>query len=656
MKTFSEAGLGSPADDVETVAARIRSSSVRNDIVAAVDDWALVSQDKSRLKWLLAVARAVDPDPLRDGLRQADLWRGDRQMQELVQKLKVDQLSPQLLRVAGRLLRYSGGDAAPFLRAAQERFPHDFWLNLDLGWELEATGRNDEAIGYFRAALAVRPEASAVHAAVGTNLHYRDRYDEAIRYFKRALDIDPDFAIAHNNLAFSLWNSGRRDEAIHHFNEAIRCDPEQSTTSHYNLGEAQLEEGLPDDAIRHFQEATRGEPKVSSGAHAFLGKALCIKGRLDEAVSHYREAIRIAPKPQASHHLWLANVLRDQNRPEEAIGHLQQAVQIDPRFHQAWTALGLACSEAARAAVAETSVQTSEAEQSSDSVRAAKRRQALDWLRICLDVRAKLISEGKLVRWDLSTWQTDPALAVVRDTPELARLPDAERAEWQKLWAEVSALVAASPAVDGPMYAACGDWPRAVSSYKRAVEASPKVDGHLWFEYAAVLLLSGDRSGHAKYSALLVDECGKKDGPRAYHVARTCTLAEGSVADSSLPARLAEKELNDFARDFWSLTERGALAYRAGRYREAVTFLEKSLQADRKPGRAIVNWLWLALAHQRLGDRERARRHLYKASAWLHQFHEGMPDRADESLGLHLHNWLEVQVLLREARALVRSP
>jgi hypothetical protein len=31
-----------------------------------------------------------------------------------------------------------------------------------------------------------------------------------------------------------------------------------------------------------------------------------------------------------------------------------------------------------------------------------------------------------------------------------------------------------------------------------------------------------------------------------------------------------------------------------------------------------------------------------------------MPDRADEELGLHLHNWLEAHALRREAEALMR--
>src|SRR5262249_38208417 len=112
-------------------------------------------------------------------------------------------------------------------------------------------------------------------------------------------------------------------------------------------------------------------------------------------------------------------------------------------------------------------------------------------------------------------------------------------------------------------------------------------------------------------------------------------------------------ELTGHNGEFWSLTEQGALHYRAGRFAEAVPLFEQSLRAEAKPGRAVVTWLWLALAQQRLGHTEEARRWLGKATAWLDQYGDGLPARAEEELGLHLHNWLEAHVLRAEAEALL---
>lgn len=93
---------------------------------------------------------------------------------------------------------------------------------------------------------------------------------------------------------------------------------------------------------------------------------------------------------------------------------------------------------------------------------------------------------------------------------------------------------------------------------------------------------------------------------------------------------------------------------RAGQFQEAAALFEQSLRASAKPGQAVLNWMWLALAHQRRGKTEEARRWLGQATAWLDQYRDGMPARAEAELGLHLHNWLEANVLRREEEALIR--
>jgi tetratricopeptide (TPR) repeat protein len=234
-------------------------------------------------------------------------------------------------------------------------------------------------------------------------------------------------------------------------------------------------------------------------------------------------------------------------------------------------------------------------------------------------------------------------------------LPDAEREHWQRLWADVAALIAADPLEQGRAHAARREWRQAADCYPKVLKLAPTDIGHFWFEHAAVLLLCGDRPGYARACARMVERWGKAEDPRAYHTAHACTLAPSSVADAARPGDLAQAELTINTRLFWSPRERGALAYRAGRFQQAVALFEQSLRADPKPGRAVLDWLWLALAQQRLGRAEEARRWLRLAQAWLDRYAE-MPPRAEEELGLHLHNWLEAHVLRREAEQLLQSP
>jgi eukaryotic-like serine/threonine-protein kinase len=234
------------------------------------------------------------------------------------------------------------------------------------------------------------------------------------------------------------------------------------------------------------------------------------------------------------------------------------------------------------------------------------------------------------------------------------KLPDAEREEWSRLWADVAAQVPVDPLDEGKARAGRREWRQAGDCYERTLKRDAPEDGHFWFEYAAVRLLSGDRLGYEKACARIVKCCGKSPGLRPYHVTRACTLASGAVTDLSQPGRLARPELQASAGQFWSLTEQGALLYRAGQVPQARALFEQSLLASAKPGEAVLNWLWLALAQQRLGKTDDARRWLGQATAWLDQYRDGMPARAEEELGLHFHNWLEANVLRREAEAIVR--
>jgi hypothetical protein len=78
--------------------------------------------------------------------------------------------------------------------------------------------------------------------------------------------------------------------------------------------------------------------------------------------------------------------------------------------------------------------------------RARLRQQALDWLRADLALWGKeLETNTPQARADvqraLRHWRQNADLAGVRDPAALAKLPEAGRADWRRLWADVAALV-----------------------------------------------------------------------------------------------------------------------------------------------------------------------------------------------------------------------
>jgi tetratricopeptide (TPR) repeat protein len=652
VSAFVDAGLDPEGQDCKSVAAGVRESTLRTELVAALDDWASLTPDRERRALLLEVARQSDPDPARNRYRKLELWQDRDRLTQLAHEPMPAELSPQLVTALSRVARASHADAMPLLTAAHARFPNDFWLNFELAAVFFEAQQRNEALGYLRAALSLRPTASVAHLALGEILRTLGRVDEALDSLQEALRIDPDFVWGHIDLAMALYDKGRRDEAIDQYQQALRID-QRSVAGHVNLGVALRDKGRWDEAVAHFQRALQIDPKTVE-AHISLGIAMRDKGRRDEALDHFQQALRINPKYGGAH-VWIGTILSDEGRLPEAVGHFEQALGIDPESELVKANLGITRYRAACAAVLKATGPDSKNGNPGDPERAALRRQAQGWLRANLDLM-KRANEGKVVMSSLSTWQQDRALASVRDPAALTRLPAEEREQWQQLWADVAAQIALDPLEQGRIQAARGRWNQAADgyfSYFRVLKHGP-TDGHFWFEYAALSLLSGDRSGYTTACSHMVEAFGKPGGPRAYHIARVCTLAPDAVADAALPGRFAATELHANAKQFWSLTEQGALAYRAGRFEESAPLFEQSLQADSKEGRAVLNWLWLALANQQLGRPEDARRWLAKAQVWLDQYADGMPPRADAEWGLHFHNWLEANVLRREAESLIQ--
>jgi hypothetical protein len=243
----------------------------------------------------------------------------------------------------------------------------------------------------------------------------------------------------------------------------------------------------------------------------------------------------------------------------------------------------------------------------------------------------------------------------------LARLPAEERRAWQTFWGKVTTLAARDPAelfARARDHVARQEWKTAAECYAQGLELEEPADGgEVWFEYAAVQLLSGDRPGYRRTCTLMLDRGQKTPRLRPYLVARACTLAPDSSDDPERPAQLSRESAREAETTFLSptesLTEQGALAMRAGRFQYAFWPLEVSLRTDGRPGRAVLNWLWLALYYKKLGKAEEARRWLDKATGWLDQ-QEGRMPVYTMFLGLQRHDWLEAHALRLEVETLLR--
>jgi serine/threonine-protein kinase len=312
---FGEAGLGEEGEEAESVAGRVRDSAVCEQLVAALDDWAAVTNDPKRQAWLLEAARRADPDPWRDRFRDPKVRLDRAALEALAGELLRDEAqlakqNPQLLAALGGAIQSTNADSVPLLAAAQARHPTDFWLNFKLGFALARVRQWNEAVGYYRGALAVRPNSNWAHNNLGDTLRENKQLDEAIREFRTAIDLDPKYALAHNNLGTALRDKNQLDEAIREYRTAIGLDPKY--------------------------------------AIAWMNRAVAYSklGQYDKAIADYSRGLKLSPGDANVHNdlAWLLATCPDSKfrDSKRAVELAEKAIKLAPKEGDFWQTLGVA--------------------------------------------------------------------------------------------------------------------------------------------------------------------------------------------------------------------------------------------------------------------------------------------------------------------------
>jgi serine/threonine-protein kinase len=364
---FAAAGLGTPAEAPQTVAERVRGSAVLVPLVAAMDDWADCAQDEARRTWLLTVAQHADPDPWRDRARDATHWRDSPALKRLAQEDAAVQ-QPQLL--VASVARRLGKEGLGLLRRAQALHPDDFWLTFRLGLALQPVDPT-EAAGFYRAALALRPDTPAVlnnlgnilfdqgrvedarvmylracalnndlapiHTGLGNVLHRLQNLNEAAAEFRAALAIDPHFAAAHNGLGAVLHDQGNLNEAEKEYRLACDIDSKLAQFRH-NLGNVLFDQRQLKEAETEFRRACDLDPRLAL-PHFNLGVVLGMQNRLEEAKAEFVCVCNLDSKNAAAHN-FLGRIYLEQGRLDEAEKAFRRACELNSKFAAPKNGLG----------------------------------------------------------------------------------------------------------------------------------------------------------------------------------------------------------------------------------------------------------------------------------------------------------------------------
>jgi tetratricopeptide (TPR) repeat protein len=168
-------------------------------------------------------------------------------------------------------------------------------------WNRSGVYRDAETL--YRDTIARNPDAWMAFQNLGTELAAQNRLDEAIEAYEGALRARPDYAAAKNNLVLAHMKRAdaaaespdRIGEAIAHYEAAVRLDPGYFR-AHYNLGTLLMD--LPArhaDALGHLESAVKIQPD-NVEARVNLGVLLAdAPGRSQEAVEHLEFALMRRP-------------------------------------------------------------------------------------------------------------------------------------------------------------------------------------------------------------------------------------------------------------------------------------------------------------------------------------------------------------------------
>jgi predicted O-linked N-acetylglucosamine transferase (SPINDLY family) len=249
---------------------------------------------------------------------------------------------------------YQAGQAAPaeaLCRHILRVDPADAYALHLLGLLAHQGRRWNEAIGFFRQALQLRPDLAEVHNSLGAVLTELGQLPEALRNFQEALRLKPDYSEALYNEGTTFRRMGRLPDAEASYRSALQL--RELPQAYCNLAAVQVLQGRPAEAVASYEAALRCWPGYVD-AQLSLGDLFMHLGRLEEAESCYRAALRLRPElPEA--HNGLGTILNERGQYADALASLQQALHLRPDFAAAHVNLGNLFRKLGRAAEAEES-------------------------------------------------------------------------------------------------------------------------------------------------------------------------------------------------------------------------------------------------------------------------------------------------------------
>ena len=369
-------------------------------------------------------------------------------------------------------------EAEAAFRKAIELKPDYAEAHNNLGSALHDQGKLAEAVAANKKAIELKPDLAEAYGNLGTSLLAQRKLAEAEAAFQKAIELKPDNAAAHGALGNALHDQGKLAEAVAAYKKVIELKPDLAE-AHYSLGNVMDHLGKLAEAVAAYKKAIALKPDFAE-AHCNLGKALQQQGHFADALAARKPGHELGSRqpnwryPSAQ---WVREaerlVVLDAKLPRVLKGEVEPA-DVGERLALAQICQ-LPCKSLHAAAVRFYADAFAEHPTLADDLQHQHRyyaacaaalagcgrgkdggglpdkdfvrfrNQALKWLRDDLTAWHKVQDKyGDKARpafeQQMAHWLEDTDFAGVRGSEALARLPETERKDWQRLWEEVEAL------------------------------------------------------------------------------------------------------------------------------------------------------------------------------------------------------------------------
>jgi tetratricopeptide (TPR) repeat protein len=199
-------------------------------------------------------------------------------------------------------------------------------------------------------------------------------------------------------------------------------------------------------------------------------------------------------------------------------------------------------------------------------------------------------------------------------------LGEADGARLSKLTADILENATESAWLQRAMFLGeHGRFELAARDFQKAL-ANGLGDPHAWFNAATVYVRIGDEEGYRRICAQVLSQYGNStDRNLCEHVAKTCSILPGALADMEALAKVADRAVvpqtpeDPRMRPYRDLAK-GMVEYRLGHFDEAVKWLRMHAEQTSDKERRAMALGFLAMTEFRRGNLDQARSALRQAS------------------------------------------